>query len=247
MIFLLLRMREVVPCVFTKNLKLIILLWSELTGRLAWSRRSTVGWVCDPYLERNVIPKGGQANWPPSLGPWGPASLGQTSLHYTEGACPPPEAQPGSPIAPRGPPARLREGNQAPEQMADPPAHESGGGGYLAPSRWAARATTTRAHAPARRWSETWAQKYQDHPILGRIRGDGNNPDRAQACARAPERGWSLGLFSSVLFSTSFKQKKKRRRGNKKTRGGGKREMMWKAIYAQGIKVNCSFFGFLLL
>ena len=38
--------------------------------------------------------------------------------------------------------------------------------------------------------------------------GGGNNPHRAQACARVPERGWSLGLFSSVFFSTSFKQKK---------------------------------------
>ena len=30
--------------------------------------------------------------------------------------------------------------------------------------------------------------------------GDGNNPYRAQACARVPERVWSLGLFSSVFF-----------------------------------------------
>ena len=90
--------------------------------------------MCDPYLERNVTPKGGQANWRPSPGPWGPASLGQTNLHCTEGARPPPEAQPGSPIAPRGPPARLREGNQAPEQTVGPPVHESGGWGHPPPA-----------------------------------------------------------------------------------------------------------------
>ena len=74
------------------------------------------------------------------------------------GRAPALEAQPGSPIAPRGAPTRLREGNQAPEQMAGPPIHEPGGGGHLAPSRRAARATTTRAHAPAPRRGETWAR-----------------------------------------------------------------------------------------
>ena len=54
---------------------------------------------------------------------------------------------------------------------------------------------TTWAHATARGWGETWVQKYQDSPIFGHTEGDGNNPYRAQACVRVPERGWSLGAL----------------------------------------------------
>ena len=43
----------------------------------------------DPYLERNLTWKGGQANWCPSLGLWGSASLWvNKSLHCTAGAVP---------------------------------------------------------------------------------------------------------------------------------------------------------------
>ena len=63
----------------------------NLTGRLAWSRRSTVGWSAYPHSlqvtssrARPPLVKGGQANWCPSLGLWGSASLwvNKPPLHW---------------------------------------------------------------------------------------------------------------------------------------------------------------------
>ena len=86
---------------------------------------------------------------------------GQTSLHYTVGAV--------SSLWRPSLVASLHlegQGNQVLEQMAGPLVHKSGGGGYLVLSRRVARATTTWAHASARRWvrsikrdmSETWVR-----------------------------------------------------------------------------------------
>ena len=51
--------------------------------------------------------------------------------------------------------------------------------------------------------------KYQDSLTFGCFfGGDGHTPYKAQACARVPERGGFWGLFSSIFFSTSLKQKK---------------------------------------
>ena len=69
--------------------------------------------------------------------------------------------------------------------------------------------TTIWAHASARRWGETWVQKYQDSPTIGHTGGrDGNNPYRAQTCARVSERGWSLGLLSSVFSPPPLNEEK---------------------------------------
>ena len=38
--------------------------------------------------------------------------------------------------------------------------------------------------------------------------GRGILPTGFMACASSPERGWSLGVFSSIFFSTFFEQKK---------------------------------------
>ena len=94
----------------------------------------------DPYLERNLTWKGGQANWPPSLGLWGSASL-----HCTAGAVS--SLRRPSLVASlylEGPSHECGGGrDQVLEQMACLSVHESGGGGYLVLSRRVARATTT--------------------------------------------------------------------------------------------------------
>ena len=141
----------------------------------------------DPHPPRKVRPMGAHP-WDPG----GQPAPRQTSLHCIEGACPLKEAEPSSPIAPRGAPTWLQEGNQAPEQMAGPLAHEPRGGGHLDPSRRAARATTTQAHAPARRWGGTWAQSIKISRSLASLLGGRAFPPQGPWHVPAPWKGAEL-------------------------------------------------------
>ena len=93
------------------------------------------------------------------------------------------------------------------EQMVGLSVHESGGGGYLVLSRRVARATTTSAHVSAPRWGETWARSIKIPRFLAVL-------GRRAYSLRPPWHVpggpwvWSLGLFSSIFFSTSINKKK---------------------------------------
>ena len=128
---------------------------------------------------RPPLAKGGQANWHPPLERWGSASpwANKPPLHCGDM----PSHWRPSPIAPLHP-EQSCEGNQAPEQMAGPLFHESGGGGYLAPSPRMARTTTTWAHAPAPRWGETWVRSIKIPRFLATLGGWAYSPRPPWQC-----------------------------------------------------------------
>ena len=140
--------------------------------------------------------------------PRGPVHPGKQAPIPLWGCVPAPEAQPGSPIAPRGALTRLRKGNQTRGQATRLDARARIGG-YLAPIPRVARATATRAHASAQRWGETWTQSIKIPRPLATLGG------RAypQGCPGMHLGGpWvrSLGPPSPISPLHTHKQKKRK-------------------------------------
>ena len=153
-----------------------------------------------PIQSQSLPVKGGQANRCPSLGPWGSASLRANKPPLHCGGTP-------SHWRPSLVASLHSEGNQVLEQMVGPSVHESRGGGYLAPGRRVARVTTTWAHASAPRWGETWVRSIKIPRFLAALGGWAYSPRLPWHVPRGPWV-WSLGLFSSIFFSTSINKKK---------------------------------------
>ena len=86
--------------------------------------------------------------------------------------------------------------------------HGSGGGGYLVLSRRVARATTTWAHASAPRWGERYGFEVSRLPDFWPFWGGRAYSLRPPWHVPGGPWVWSLGLFSSIFFSTSINKKK---------------------------------------
>ena len=80
--------------------------------------------------------------------------------------------------------------------------------GLFGSSRRVARATTTRAHASAPRWGETWARSIKIPRFLAALGGRAYSLRPPWHVPGGPWV-WSLGLFSPIFFLHIHKQKKK--------------------------------------
>ena len=156
--------------------------------------------------------KGGQANWRPSLRPWGSASLRVNKPPLHCGGAPPHwRPSPAALLHPEGPSHDCGGGNQVLEQMVGPSVHECRGGGYLAlADGWLGRRPPgpmpqlqggVRHGLEVSRFPDFW-------PLWG---GRAYSPRPLWHVPGGPWV-WSLGLFSSIFFLHIHKQKKKQKK-----------------------------------
>ena len=155
----------------------------------------------DFILELVLTLKGQQANSCPSLVTQGVSRSGQERFHCTLGTVP--SYRRSSLVAPLHFKGRGRETRYWSRWLANQKRSPEVGG-YLVLHRRVAWATTTWAHASARRWGETWARSIKIPRFVVVLGG------RAFSI-RAPGSvggtlGCGVGLLSLFFFSTSIQK-----------------------------------------